>query len=106
MLILLWGLINYAFPSVQQTRLVRMEPRLAPVTLSLNASATYLGISLGAALGSLVVAHGGELSLGFVAGACELLGLVALRLAPEMAPTASEAAGPYSGSNAATRPGH
>ncbi|WNG26863.1 MFS transporter [Cystobacter fuscus] len=105
-LILLWGLINYAFPSVQQTRLVRMEPRLAPVTLSLNASATYLGISLGAALGSLVVAHGGELSLGFVAGACELLGLVALRLEPEMAPSASEAAGPYSESNATTRPGH
>jgi predicted MFS family arabinose efflux permease len=50
------------------------------------------GISMGAALGSLVVAHGGERSLGFVAGACALLALVGLRLAPEMAGTPPAAA--------------
>jgi predicted MFS family arabinose efflux permease len=86
-LILLWGLIAWAFPSVQQTRLVRLDPRLAPVTLSLNASATYLGVSLGAALGSLAMAYRGALSLGLLAGACELVGLLVLRRAPEHPPS-------------------
>jgi predicted MFS family arabinose efflux permease len=88
-LILLWGLVTCAFPSVQQTRLVRMEPRVAPVTLSLNASATYLGISLGAALGALAVARWDALWLGLVAGACELLALVALGFTREPAPGAA-----------------
>ena len=92
-LILLWGGIMCAFPSVQQTRLVRIDPRLAAVTLSLNASAIYLGISLGAAVGAVAVVHLGALSLGFVASACELVALAALRIAPDVAPAGGEAAG-------------
>jgi predicted MFS family arabinose efflux permease len=61
---------------------------LLNVTLSLNASATYLGISLGAVLGSAAVSHGGTLTLGYVAAACELLALLALRRAPEATPAA------------------
>src|SRR5262249_24365076 len=49
-LIALWGLAGFDFPSAQQSRLVRLEPRLASITLSLNGSAIYGGISLGALL--------------------------------------------------------
>jgi len=78
-LVLCWGLIGWAFPSIQQSRLVRLDPSLASITLSLNASATYLGISAGAVLGSLVVARGAVLSLGWVAAGCMLLGLGSIR---------------------------
>jgi predicted MFS family arabinose efflux permease len=68
----LWGLVGFSFPSTQQMRLVAMEPRLAPITLSLNASAGYVGVSLGAMLGSIVVAHHAVTSLGWVAAGGEL----------------------------------
>jgi predicted MFS family arabinose efflux permease len=67
-----WGLVGFSFPSTQQMRLVAMEPRLAPITLSLNASAGYVGVSLGAMLGSIVVAHHAVTSLGWVAAGGEL----------------------------------
>jgi predicted MFS family arabinose efflux permease len=85
-LIAVWGVMGWAFPSVQQTRLVGMAPDLASVTLSLNASATYLGISVGAALGSVAVAHGRLFSIGWLAGGCVLLALVLLRLLRDTAP--------------------
>jgi predicted MFS family arabinose efflux permease len=68
----LWGLVGFSFPSVQQVRLVAMEPRLSSITLSLNASAGYLGVSLGAMLGSGVVAHHAVHALGWVGAAFEL----------------------------------
>ena len=70
--IALWGLVGFSFPSVQQLRLVAMDPRLSSITLSLNASAGYLGVSLGAMLGSVVVAHQATRGLGWVGAACEL----------------------------------
>ncbi len=83
-LMLGWGLAGWAFPSAQQTRLVRMEPALASVTLSLNASATYIGISLGAVLGSAAVANGRVLEIGWVAAACEVAALLVFRLLPDV----------------------
>ncbi|HEY4246063.1 MAG TPA: MFS transporter [Lacunisphaera sp.] len=68
----LWGLVGFAFPAAQQMRLVAMDPKLTPITLSLNASAGYLGVSLGALLGTAVVAHGAISGLGWVAAAGEL----------------------------------
>jgi predicted MFS family arabinose efflux permease len=53
-------------------RLVAMDPALAPITLSLNASAGYIGVSIGAVLGSFVVAHDALTGLGWVAAGCEL----------------------------------
>ena len=44
-----------------------------------NVSATSVGISLGALLDSLAVAHGKVLTIGWVAAACEMLALVVLR---------------------------
>lgn len=79
--IMLWGFVGFSFPSAQQAHMVTLAPKLAPITLSLNASAIYLGASLGAFLGSLVVAHGAVAELGWVGASCELTALVVLRLA-------------------------
>ena len=67
-----WGLVGFSFPAAQQMRLVAMEPALAPITLSLNASAGYIGVSVGAVLGSFVVAHHALTGLGWVAAGGEL----------------------------------
>lgn len=71
----LWGLVGFSFPAVQQMRLVTMDPRQASITLSLNASAGYLGVSLGALVGSAVVAHGAVGGLGWTAALCEFTAL-------------------------------
>jgi predicted MFS family arabinose efflux permease len=68
----LWGLVGFAFPAAQQMRFVAMDQKLTPITLSLNASAGYLGVSLGALLGSVVVARHAITGLGWVAAAGEL----------------------------------
>lgn len=69
--IAIWGFVGWSFPSAQQARIVAMDPRQAPLTLSLNASAIYLGVSLGAFLGSLMVARGAIGSIGLGAAVCE-----------------------------------
>ncbi len=74
----LWGLVGFAVPSAQQMRLVAIDSRLAPITLSLNASAGYLGVSLGALLGSVAVAHHATVGLGWIGAACELTALSVL----------------------------
>ncbi|MBB5753562.1 MFS transporter [Prosthecomicrobium pneumaticum] len=54
-LTLVWGLFGWAFPSVQQVRLVSLAPERAAITLSLNSSAIYLGTALGAAAGAFAI---------------------------------------------------
>ena len=72
-----WGLTAWAFAPAQQARLVSVAGlRNAPLILSLNSSFQYLGFSLGAGLGSITVAFGGVLELGWVGGACVLAGLL------------------------------
>lgn len=78
-LIALWGFVGFSFPSAQQAHMVTLAPKLAPITLSLNASAIYLGASLGALLGSLVVAHGAVVDLGWVGATCEVGAFLLLR---------------------------
>ncbi|WP_424136040.1 MFS transporter [Roseomonas chloroacetimidivorans] len=68
MLLVAWGASNWCFPAVQQVRLVALSPAMAPVLLSLNASATYLGVSLGALLGGLVIRAEALRELGLMAG--------------------------------------
>ncbi|PTX90780.1 MFS transporter [Opitutus sp. ER46] len=75
-----WGVFGFAVGSGQQVRLASIQPRLAPITLSLNASAGYIGVSLGAVLGSLVVARGAIADLGWVAASCEAAALGLLLL--------------------------
>jgi predicted MFS family arabinose efflux permease len=73
-LLVIWGASGWCFPAVQQVRLVSLSPPLAPVLLSLNASATYLGVSFGALAGGLTIGGGGLREVGLVAGALAALG--------------------------------
>lgn len=74
----LWGLFGWAFPVVQQARLVSLDPALAPITLSLNTSALYLGAAVGSALGGLAVRQWSVDSIGWVAALSEFLPLALL----------------------------
>jgi MFS transporter, DHA1 family, inner membrane transport protein len=65
--ILLWGLASWGLMTAQQARLVALIPDMAPVSLSLNSSAIYLGSATGAAIGALAIADGGVGQLCWVA---------------------------------------
>ena len=74
--ILLWGFASWGVITAQQARLVALAPDLAPVSLSLNSSAIYLGSATGAAMGALVIADGAVRMLGEVAACISLAGLL------------------------------
>jgi predicted MFS family arabinose efflux permease len=74
--ILLWGLASWGLMTAQQARLVALAPALAPVSLSLNSSAIYLGSATGAAVGALVIADGAMGRLGWVAAGFSLSALL------------------------------
>jgi predicted MFS family arabinose efflux permease len=65
--VLLWGLATWALMTAQQARLVAIHPGLAPVSLSLNSSAIYLGGAIGSAIGAIVIADAAVGQLGLVA---------------------------------------
>jgi predicted MFS family arabinose efflux permease len=73
--IALWGLFGWGFMPIQQARLVGLNPALAAVLLSLNASAIYVGVAFGSALGGAVVARGTISDLGWVSVAFDLVAL-------------------------------
>ncbi len=88
-LVALWGLSGWAFFPPQQVRLVEVTGQAhTPVALSLNASFMYLGFSLGAALGSVVLTL---LSVAWI-GAAGTLCLVAAMALSRFAWLRSEAA--------------
>jgi predicted MFS family arabinose efflux permease len=97
-----WAACGWCFLPVQQARLVAVAPPLAPVLLSLNASANYLGTSIGAVVGSVAVAQGG---LSWLAPCSALLAGCAWLLlaapAPKPVPAAAESIGPCQDSVAA-----
>jgi predicted MFS family arabinose efflux permease len=76
--ILLWGLATWGLMTAQQARLVALAPDLAPVSLSLNSSAIYLGSATGAAVGALVIADGAVGRLAWVAASVSLAALLAV----------------------------
>jgi predicted MFS family arabinose efflux permease len=78
--IIAWGIAHWAFYPAQQTTLVGVAGvKAAPIVLSLNASFMYLGFSLGAALGSLVLTCSSVANLGY-ASALSMLAALALTL--------------------------
>jgi predicted MFS family arabinose efflux permease len=81
--VFIWGLAGWMFPATQQYRLVRLAGPLAPIALSLNSSAIYLGTSIGAVLGSLVLASRPVASLGWAAAACYVFAFLWLALSRE-----------------------
>jgi predicted MFS family arabinose efflux permease len=76
--ILVWGLASWGLITAQQARLVALAPALAPVSLSMNSSAIYLGSAMGAAAGALVVAEGATEQLGWVAAGFGLAALLSV----------------------------
>ncbi len=73
-----WGIIGWAFPPAQASRIVGYAPEVAHLTLSLNASALYFGIALGTVVGGRVLEFATPSDLGLVATAFPLLALAVL----------------------------
>jgi predicted MFS family arabinose efflux permease len=88
--IVIWGMAAWGFFPAQQSRLMQIAGlKTAAITLSLNASFMYLGFSLGAMLGSLVLMHAPVTMLGLVAAVCEIAAvLIVLRTVPPRAASA------------------
>lgn len=62
----LWGVVGWAFMAPQQSRIVSIAPKSQNVSLSLNASAIYVGAAIGSAIGGMVIEHLGFAALGWV----------------------------------------
>lgn len=72
--VVLWGLTHWGFYPGQQSRLMSIAGlHLAPIALSLNASFMYLGFSLGAGFGALIILYSHVANLGWGAAAFEAL---------------------------------
>jgi predicted MFS family arabinose efflux permease len=67
-LIFFWGIGGWAFYTGQVANLVHIEPHASMIAVSLNASAMYLGISAGGALGGIVLTALSPNDLGWVGG--------------------------------------
>ena len=79
--LVVWGLAAWGFFPAQQSRLMQIAGlKTAPIALSLNASFMYLGFSLGAMLGSLVLMHGSVTALGLAGAACEIAAVLIVLL--------------------------
>jgi predicted MFS family arabinose efflux permease len=70
-----WGVVGWAFPPAQASRILAIAPDDAPVVLSLNGSALYLGVALGSVVGAEVLRVGSPADLGWVAALFPLIGL-------------------------------
>ena len=72
-----WGLTGWGFSPAQQARLIGIGGhKVAPVVLSLNMTFMYAGFAAGAALGSVVLAHGSVANLGWVGASFEIAALL------------------------------
>lgn len=72
-----WGLSGWGFYPAHQARLIGIGGhKVAPIVLSLNTSFMFLGFSAGAALGSIVLAHGSVADLGWVGASFEIAALL------------------------------
>jgi predicted MFS family arabinose efflux permease len=78
--VVLWGMAGWGFGPAQATRLIRLAPDVSPITLSLHASAVYVGIALGSSVGALALAHGGPGMLGWAAATCHVVAVVLWRM--------------------------
>jgi DHA1 family inner membrane transport protein len=80
-IMVIWGVIAWMFPPAQASRVLSIAPESAPLALSLNYSALYLGVAFGSMIGGQVIAHIGLEYLGWIGGLFPLMGLVVMRLA-------------------------
>lgn len=74
--VILWSTAGWMLMPPQQSRLLAVAPERAPVLMSVNASALYLGMGLGGVAGGIVQAEGGLRSLGWVGALVELVAII------------------------------
>jgi len=74
------GVGAWAFFPAQVANIVRLEPEVSIIALSLNASAMYLGFAMGGAAGGIVLAVLNPSDLGWVGGCSAAAALVLLLL--------------------------
>jgi predicted MFS family arabinose efflux permease len=60
-----WGIFGWAFMPAQQSRVVSLDPQRQNGSLSLNASAIYVGAAIGSAAGGQIIDHLGFSALGW-----------------------------------------
>jgi len=75
-----WGVLGWSFPPAQASRLIALAPNSAPLVLSLNGSALYLGVAAGSVIGGQVMQHGSALELPWIAALFPIAALVMMRL--------------------------
>ena len=74
-LVFTWSIFGWLFMAPQQSRLIVFSPERQGILLSLNAAAIYVGVSVGTAIGGVVIEIWGVSAVGIFGG---LAGLVAL----------------------------
>jgi predicted MFS family arabinose efflux permease len=67
-----WGMVGWAFMPAQQSRVVSLDPERQNVSLSLNASAIYVGAAIGSAAGGQIIDRLGFSALGWVSSIATL----------------------------------
>lgn len=72
-LVFVWSIFGWSFTAPQQARVIGLAPDRAPVVLSLNAAAIYVGAAVGASVGGGVVSQAGLLALGWAGGGLALI---------------------------------
>ena len=94
--LILWGIANWAFNPPQQQRLLEAAPDAGGLALSVNASALYVGIALGSAIGGYALGLGRLESLGLI-GAIFVTAALGLLLLTSERPDAAVATVPPAG---------
>jgi MFS transporter, DHA1 family, inner membrane transport protein len=79
--IVIWGVFSWSVQAPQQSRLVSLQPALAPVVLGLNNTGTYLGVTSAGIIGALSIQTIGAHNLGIVGAVLVLLALAASEFA-------------------------
>jgi len=77
-LMFVWSLFGWSFMVPQQARLAALDPARLPVLFALNASAIYVGATLGSGLGGAVLNGLGLHALGLFGAALALVALASL----------------------------
>jgi len=85
--VFVWSTLGWTFMVAQQTRLVTQTPQRQNVVLALNAAAIYLGVSVGSAIGGVIIDTIGLAVLGFGGGICGILGLLHLMTSESLSRT-------------------
>jgi predicted MFS family arabinose efflux permease len=85
--VFVWSTLGWTFMVAQQTRLVTQTPQRQNVVLALNAAAIYLGVSVGSAIGGVIIDTIGLAVLGFGGGICGILGMLHLMASESLSRT-------------------